>query len=845
MSDILGGSTFTGWATSTGSKDIVGIITSDNTTEVTFCNPGLYDWTIPSGVRYISAVLIGGGGAGNGVALGGQGGELCYFNNLDLGPSAAGSTIKVYVGNGGGSTSTTTTSWGEPSVIFDKSVTVTNANYSVITPGIITSGIWPPDINTSFSYSAIAIGGGGGGGSSNWTGSGTSTYNAGAGGGGGGGAAYINNFYPFTLTGNITLTAGNGGTANNSGGTSSVTMGSTTLVQATGGGSGSNNLGGQSNGGAGGSGSYFSSIGNGASYVGGAGGPSYNGGFQNSGGGGGGAAGPGGGGGRGGLSAPNAASTSVSNGTAASVNTGAGAGGGGGSGSLSGTSNPMVGAGGGGSGSVILFTGTSTSTGGVAGTYNITSLSQQFGKGGSGTGAGSIGTNGTYLSPNTTISLSSPATGGNGGSYGGGGGGGGGYSTYPVGYGGTGGNGAVAIIWPGVTRTFPSTNIASYTTVTYWITVNSSSTLPFTAGMPIYFDQAIGPLTANTVYLVTSNPNNFKNATNFYYFQIANIRSSTTTLPAATYISTASVNIYYSSNIARGGNSTGTYPSIKTGVSNTGGTTSTGAGGCGAGGYTGIGGNGGYSGAGDAAGGGASSGSFTGGGGIGLYGTTTKNVSSGNTGTVPGGGGSFGYNSSSSYGGLFGGGGGVSGLGGSGAIRIVWGGKTFPNNALPSNSVINQGSITSNPNLLSANTLVNYVIGPTTGNYAIATLNNVPFATGKSSFTVGAGTVTVDTTNLNTIINSTSIPVPARTSNYQNPNRTDTSIINQSQEPNLATSTTIPTNARIPTRTDTNDNISKEINQVTSPRSDGLNTPVISNKNLSTDEIIVNSIGWG
>jgi len=72
-------------------------------------------------------------------------------------------------------------------------------------------------------------------------------------------------------------------------------------------------------------------------------------------------------------------------------------------------------------------------------------------------GGGSGGTSGTNSSVNSY-------TGGSGGNYGAGGGGGGyNQSTSTPGNSGSGGNGALRIIWPGSTRTFPSTGTTTFT----------------------------------------------------------------------------------------------------------------------------------------------------------------------------------------------------------------------------------------------------------------------------------------------------------------------------------------------------------------------------------------------
>lgn len=74
---------------------------------VAFTTPGTYSWTVPAGVRSISAVVIGGGGGGktrsgtiltNGSGGSGAGGNLSYRNNFAVTP---GTVYTVVVGAGG------------------------------------------------------------------------------------------------------------------------------------------------------------------------------------------------------------------------------------------------------------------------------------------------------------------------------------------------------------------------------------------------------------------------------------------------------------------------------------------------------------------------------------------------------------------------------------------------------------------------------------------------------------------------------------------------------------------------------------------------------------------------
>lgn len=68
-----------------------------------FLTAGTYNWTVPTGITSISAVLVGGGGPGliggtGNRSSGGGGGGLRYINNLPVTP---GETITVVVGAGG------------------------------------------------------------------------------------------------------------------------------------------------------------------------------------------------------------------------------------------------------------------------------------------------------------------------------------------------------------------------------------------------------------------------------------------------------------------------------------------------------------------------------------------------------------------------------------------------------------------------------------------------------------------------------------------------------------------------------------------------------------------------
>lgn len=253
------------------------------------------------------------------------------------------------------------------------------------------------------SISAIVVGGGGAGG-----GVGSGSYSFSAGNGAGGGALSYTNNISVTPGETLTVTVGAGGVgsvglAGTAGGNSSLNRSATVILRAVGG--------------SGGLPADNTATAAGGAAASGVGSTRYSGGSGSARdiatvrpGAGGGAAGYGGNGGNG----------------VTSANGQNGNGGGGGGASTSQNES------GGGGGVGLLGQGAN----GVGGTYIASGLTNSFGGGGSG------GANGTRANP------------GVGGAYGGGGGGGFQLNSS----GGTGGVGAVRIIWPGTTRSFPSTN---------------------------------------------------------------------------------------------------------------------------------------------------------------------------------------------------------------------------------------------------------------------------------------------------------------------------------------------------------------------------------------------------
>ena len=282
---------------------------------------------------------------------------------------------------------------------------VATGQQAYTTPGTFTFVV-PAGVT---SVSAVVVGGGGRGGNNTSSGAG----------GGGGGLGYKNNM-TVTSGGSVTITVGAGGCTSTPNGGLSRFCGMSHTIQATGGISGDNGR----------TGGTFSGTGvtGGTGGTGGSGSGSYN-----PGSGGAGAAGYAGNGGNGGA-------------VSASGTSGSGGGGGGAGGSANYNSYPCYwqwgGSGGGGVG--LLGQG---ANGAGAGRHPTVNFSLPG-------GGGSGGANGNQV-PDTR--------GGTGGLYGGGGGGGGYYQNQCTGCqtfgdGVSGAGGAVRIIWPGTTRSFPSTN---------------------------------------------------------------------------------------------------------------------------------------------------------------------------------------------------------------------------------------------------------------------------------------------------------------------------------------------------------------------------------------------------
>ena len=796
--------------------------------------------TIPG--TSFSAILIGGGGSGSGhttnQARGGGGGSLVYINNVTITP---GSTYDITVGTGA-------------------PVTVAG------TGGLGGSGLAGGDSSIASGGTVIATAGGGGGGSSNQPRNSTIGTNTAQ-----------NSVVTYTAGISTLTSVGIMGTAwIGPGGAGGTIMTSTY----TGGG-----------GGGGGAGGYFDKGGAGAGGTTTGGGTTLAGGGAGGGGGGlqtTGFAGGGGGGGSGLLTTSVASAASGGTGTATGGNAGAGSisGAGGiagqkGAGTTSATpTTPQYG----GNISNISFTGT------IDGTTLITTSSVTLASGMVITGVGvtgyvtvGTGTTGTAFTITNPyfVYVSNATLYGNYSAFGGGGGGSSTASTNPaVGtlLGGGGGSGAVRIIFPG-SKTIPTAtayDVASITaggtsltvgnsyvianlgntTQLQWNTIAGTSGVTYamgssftaattgtgastttgtvfaaqislrlptgtsmtnlTAGTPVYFNKAISTIVALQIYYILSaDPSNLA-------IQLCNSPNSTIALQLGTVQSYTNVTMYYSTVRAPGGNlSVAFLPAIGANGGYAGGTGSWSAtAGGGAGGYNGTGGsaNGGAAAAGG--GGGGSGYGLGGGGGVNLYGLGTSGT--GGSGL----GGSYGYNSLTANGGLFGGGGGVGGTGAGGAIRITFNGpgfatSSFPSAALSVNTTIPQGlvavttTISGTPSLPAGNSI------STNSNISTGSLTLAKTSTGTGSalFTV---TPTPPTPTRKTVSLPTeqayikSQPItPPKLSNYYLA-RVDNNS-NQSLEKTLITSTTL---------------------------ADGLQISKTSDQNLSTNEDIINSIGW-
>ena len=171
-----------------GSTDAHGLFTSQG--EISFTEPGTYDWECPANVTSVCVVAVGGGSGGdNGWGLhSGGGGGLGWKNNITVTP---GNSYTVVVGAGGVGASQDYSSGegtaGENSY-FNSLTTVKGGGGSDSGGDYVGDG----GGNGGNGVTPIAVGGGGGG-AGGYSGNGgdggyTGAGSAGAGGGGGGGA---------------------------------------------------------------------------------------------------------------------------------------------------------------------------------------------------------------------------------------------------------------------------------------------------------------------------------------------------------------------------------------------------------------------------------------------------------------------------------------------------------------------------------------------------------------------------------------------------------------------------------------------------------------------------------
>ena len=866
---------FTGWVPSLASTwtDIVGITTDTNNTEATFMYPGTYSWTSPI-TGTVSVVCIGAGGSGTTY---GSGGSLAYRNSISV---VSGNTYTVIVGAG------TAGSAGGDSCFFDYSVTGTFKITAQATGQFNISSTTTVAIpSNSFSVVVIGAGSGGFGG-------------GGMNGGGGGGLVYANNIATIYGGTNNTYTATVGAASTQATfGASTVpvgnpstlaqTVGNTTIITAYGGRAPTSGVTGA--GGLGGGGTIltttpttstaysagtFPGI-SGTSQIsfGGKGGKilTSGGGYGGGGGGAGGYAGSGGNGG-------NSSSVSTTLPSSGQTATGAFSGGGGGAGYSSNNTGLASGAGGGGTSVAnlgVLATGvggtTSSGAGGGA-------------SGGTAGGTGVSGLNGTAGSYNSTVAQ----PGGAGGAYGGGGGGGGGGST--GGLGGVGAAGGIRIVFPG-SKSFTTTvvsdvattasNATAINTIYAIATVGTSANYPG-AGLSPYVGQvyqSTGPGTSGgtlfatvgavqlpdgsdmskivvgTIVRFSANLGNLVSNTSYWVIGIdytgltiqlssSNISSTPLTLGMPT---SGSLTMYYTNTKAVGG---GVSSILNRGTAYNGGGTPSGTF---CGGAAGYGGQGGLSNNLPAAntGGGAGGNGTSGGGGVNVYGLgpTATGVS------AAGQGGSYGYTAASTgAGGLFGGGSTASFPGANGAVRIVWGvNSTFSSSAsVPSKNTSLPYGLVSNTGILGGlvtdnSYMVNTGLVSTIGTVSLGNATAQPMSgLGKLSLIVAQPSIGYETLLSTTAISNSSIPITTQTDTQKIRIRRDVNGADQSLEPNIPI-TTKSDIEKVQNRRDITDaDQSNQPNVQTTVKTDAIALNLQKrDTNLSTQDDVVNTIGWG
>ena len=199
-------------------SDFYGFSAATPSAEYRFTAPGVYNFTVPSGVSCITALTIGGGGGSSGTpgtsglsSSGGGGGGLHWRNCMTV---CAGNILRVVVGEGGIAAGTTTGTGGDGgnSCIIAGICTCVQACGGcggVLNSSNAAGGTFISCLGGGGGYggqggcSLNNNGGGGGGGAAGYSGNGGNagqgnggTGNTGAGGGGGGGGGQRNSGTP-------------------------------------------------------------------------------------------------------------------------------------------------------------------------------------------------------------------------------------------------------------------------------------------------------------------------------------------------------------------------------------------------------------------------------------------------------------------------------------------------------------------------------------------------------------------------------------------------------------------------------------------------------------------------
>jgi len=175
--------------------------------QTVFATPGIYNWTVPTGVTSVSVVAVGGGGGGGNWSLGiqgGAGGGLGYKNSISVTP---GSTYTVQVGQGGAGGSSGVNGSAGTDSFFLNATTVKGeggAGGAQTNPKAL-GGSYVGDGGGDGGSAFLGVGAGGsggGGGAGGYSGNGgdgannqgnNGTDGSGGGGGGGGGASTSGN----------------------------------------------------------------------------------------------------------------------------------------------------------------------------------------------------------------------------------------------------------------------------------------------------------------------------------------------------------------------------------------------------------------------------------------------------------------------------------------------------------------------------------------------------------------------------------------------------------------------------------------------------------------------------